>query len=104
MPRLAPPTLNAAEQKAILSITAGDVRENTIFSMALGTGLRLAELVGLNLGGVYVPDGTPRVRVRIRPETAKGHPRPVPGAALHPARQPLGRGAPRCTRHRTRAR
>ncbi len=37
-----------------------------------GTGLRLGELVGLNVGDVYTPDGLPRVRVRIRPEIAKG--------------------------------
>jgi site-specific recombinase XerC len=40
--------------------------------MALGTGLRLRELVGLNVGDVYTQDGTPRVRVRIRREIAKG--------------------------------
>jgi len=40
--------------------------------MALGTGLRLGELVGLNVGDVFAPNGTPRVRVRIRPEIAKG--------------------------------
>jgi integrase len=40
--------------------------------MALGTGLRLAEFVGLNVGDVFLPDGTPRVRVRIRKEIAKG--------------------------------
>ena len=52
--------------------TASNLRDHTIFSMPLGTGLRLAELVGLNVGDVYAPDGTPRVRVRIRPEIAKG--------------------------------
>ena len=72
MPHLAPPTLTAAEQKAILRATAANARDHTIFSMALGTGLRLAELVGLNVGDVFAPDGTPRVRVRIRPEIAKG--------------------------------
>jgi integrase/recombinase XerD len=72
MPHLAPPTLTAAEQKAILRATAGNVRDHTIISMALGTGLRLAELVGLNVGDVFALDGTPRVRVRIRPEIAKG--------------------------------
>ncbi len=72
MPHLAPPTLTAAEQKAILRATAANVRDHTIFSMALGTGLRLAELVGLNVGDVFAPDGTPRVRVRIRAEIAKG--------------------------------
>jgi integrase len=40
--------------------------------LALGTGLRLAEIVGLNVGDVFAPDGTPRSRVRIRPEIAKG--------------------------------
>ena len=72
MPYLAPPTLTAAEQKAILRVTAINLRDHTIFSMALGTGLRLAELVGLNVGDVFAADGTPRVRVRIRPEIAKG--------------------------------
>ncbi|MBZ5638818.1 MAG: site-specific integrase [Acidobacteriia bacterium] len=72
MPHLAPPTLTAAEQKAILRATAGNVRDHTIFSMALGTGLRLAELVGLNVGDVFAPEGAPRVRVRIRFEIAKG--------------------------------
>ena len=64
MPHLAPSTLTAAEQKAILLATAGNVRDHTLFSMALGTGLRLAELVGLNVGDVFTPDGAPRVRVR----------------------------------------
>ncbi|MBZ5639188.1 MAG: site-specific integrase [Acidobacteriia bacterium] len=72
MPHLAPPTLTAAEQKAILRATATNLRDHTIFSMALGTGLRLGELVGLNVGDVFNTDGTPRVRVRIRPEIAKG--------------------------------
>jgi integrase/recombinase XerC len=72
MPHLAPSTLTTAEQKAILRTTTANVRDHTIFSMALGTGLRLAELVGLTVGDVFAPDGTPRVRVRIRPEIAKG--------------------------------
>ena len=72
MPHLAPPTLTAAEQKEILRVTAVNIRDHTIFSIALGTGLRLAELVGLNVGDVFTPDGTPRVRVRIRKEIAKG--------------------------------
>jgi integrase len=73
MPHLAPPTLTAAEQKAILRATAANVRYHTSFSMALGTGFRLAELVGLNVGDVFAPDGKPRVRVRVRAEIAKGH-------------------------------
>jgi len=71
MPHLALPTLTAAEQKAILRVTAVNVRDHLVFSMALCTGLRLAELVGLNVGDVYTPGGVPRVRVRNRPEIAK---------------------------------
>ena len=69
---LSPPTLTADEQELILRVTAVNVRDHTMFSMALGTGLRLAELVGLNVTDVFTPDGTPRVRVRIRAEIAKG--------------------------------
>ncbi len=72
MRHLAPPTLTAAEQRTILRVTAVNVRDHMIFSMALGTGLRLAELVGLNVGDVFTPDGVPRVRARIRKEIAKG--------------------------------
>src|SRR6058998_1690197 len=72
MPHLSPPTLTASEQAAILAATAGHPRDHVIYSLALGTGLRLAEIVGLNVGDVYAPDGTPRSRVRIRPEIAKG--------------------------------
>jgi integrase len=64
--------LTTAEQRLILRATAGNVRDHLIFSMALGTGLRLAEVVGLNVGDVFTPDGTPRVRVRVRKEIAKG--------------------------------
>jgi site-specific recombinase XerC len=70
MPHLSPPTLTKAEQDALLSATTG--RDHLIFSLALGTGLRLAEIVGLNVGDVYFPDGTPRSRMRLRREIAKG--------------------------------
>jgi len=73
MPYLSPPTLTTDEQQLILRVTARNVRDHTIISMALGTGLRLGELVGLNVGDVFAPDGTPRVRVRVRREIAKGH-------------------------------
>ena len=43
-----------------------------VISLALGTGLRLGEIVGLNVGDVYAPDGTPKTRVRVRREIAKG--------------------------------
>ena len=72
MPHLAPPTLTADEQKLILRATAGNPRDHLIFSLALGTGLRLAEIVGLSVGDVFAPNGTPRVRVRVRAEIAKG--------------------------------
>src|SRR6058998_1106996 len=72
MPTLSPPTLTEGEQTAILRVTAVQPRDHLIFSLALGTGLRLAELVGLNVGDVFAPDGTPRSRVRIRAEIAKG--------------------------------
>jgi integrase len=72
MPHLSPTTLTSDEQRLILRATAGNVRDHTIISLALGTGLRLAEIVGLNVGDVFAPDGTPRVRVRVRKEIAKG--------------------------------
>ncbi len=71
MPHLSPTTLTSDEQKLILRATAGHARDHLIFSMALGTGLRVGELVGLDVGDVFAPDGTPRVRIRIRREIAK---------------------------------
>jgi integrase len=72
MPHLSPATLTAGEQALFLRATSGNVRDHTITSLALGTGLRLAEIVGLNVGDVFTPDGTPWVRVRVRREIAKG--------------------------------
>ena len=72
MQHLGPTTLTADEQRAILAATAGHPRDHLVFSMALGTGLRLAELVGLDVGDVYGPGGVPKVRVRMRREIAKG--------------------------------
>jgi site-specific recombinase XerC len=69
---LSPQTLTQAEQRAILRATADHIRDHLIYSLALGTGLRLAEIVGMNVGDVYTPDGKPRNRVRLRPEIAKG--------------------------------
>ena len=69
---LSPTTLTTEEQRLILRATAANVRDHTIISLALGTGLRLAEIVGLDVGDVFTPDGTPRVRVRVRKEIAKG--------------------------------
>ena len=72
MAHLSPTTLTTDEQRAILRATQGNLRDHVIFSLALGTGLRLAEIVGLVVGDVYGSDGTPRVRVRVRREIAKG--------------------------------
>jgi len=66
----ASPTLTAAEQRALLTVSAGHPRDHTLFSLALGTGLRLGEIVGLNVADLFFDDGTPRTRVRLRPEIA----------------------------------
>ena len=72
MPCLSPPTLTREEQRALLVASACHPRDHTIFSMALGTGLRLGEIVGLNVGDVYFLDGKPKSRIRLRAEIAKG--------------------------------
>jgi integrase len=64
-----PRTLTAAEQKALLRTSGEHVRgfrDHVIFSMALGTGLRCHELAALDVGDVFLPDGTPRRRVKLR--------------------------------------
>jgi integrase/recombinase XerC len=71
MPHLSPQTLTQAEQRAILLATTKNPRDHLIYSLALGTGLRLAEIVGLDVGDVYTPEGKPKNRVRLRPEIAK---------------------------------
>ena len=72
MPHLSPTTMATDEQRIILRATAGNVRDHTIISLALGTGLRLAEVVGLDVGDVYALDGTPRMGVRVCAAIAKG--------------------------------
>ncbi len=71
MPYLCPQTLTSDEQRLILRFTAKHTRDNLIFSMALGTGLRLSELIGLNVGDVFAEDGKPKTRVWVRKEIAK---------------------------------
>jgi integrase len=73
MPFRAPETMTEAEQVRLLRVTARHPypRDHVLFSMALGTGLRLSELLGLNVGDV-TPDGhRVRTRVRLRRETTK---------------------------------
>jgi integrase len=36
--------------------------------MALGTGMRLSELLGLEVGDVFAPDERPKTRIRVRRE------------------------------------
>src|SRR6059036_2775414 len=59
MPHLSPPTLTHSEQRAILRATACNPRDHLVYSLALGTGLRLAEIVGLAVGDVYIDDRIP---------------------------------------------
>lgn len=68
---LSPQTLTSGEQRALLAATAAHPRDSLIVSLALGTGLRLGELVGLDVGDVFFPTGEPRTRVRVRPQIAK---------------------------------
>ena len=72
MAYLSPTTLTRKEQQTILRESACNLRNHLIYSLALGTGLRLAEIVGLNVGDVYSEEGEPRKRLRIRPKIAKG--------------------------------
>ena len=70
---IAPSTLTAEEQRQLLEITAGDpeaLRDHMLVAVALGTGLRLHEILALNNGDVIREDGQPRARVRLR--VAKG--------------------------------
>ena len=50
MPHLSPTTLTTDEQRLILRATAGNVRDHTIFSLALGTGLRLGACPSIRTG------------------------------------------------------
>lgn len=45
MPYLSLPTLTRIEQETLLRVSACHPRDHLIFSLALGTGLRLSEIV-----------------------------------------------------------
>lgn len=62
MSKLSPQTLTTGDQKDLLQASAGNPRDHLLFSMALGTGLRLGEVVGLNVGDAFLPDGRYPVR------------------------------------------
>ena len=79
----APETMTAVEQAALLKATAAHAapRDHALYSMALGTGLRLSELLGLNVGDVS-PDGR---EVRWRDQAG------VPVVAVSSASRPVSR-------------
>ena len=73
--RRLPETLDADQMASLLEIPAGDIfvtRDRAIMELLYSSGLRLAELVGLDLNGLDLPDRTVRVvgkgkKVRIVP-------------------------------------
>ena len=68
----APGTLTSEEQRRLLKTTAQDseaLRDHMLIVVALGTGLRLHEILALDVGDVALK-GQPRFRVRLR--VAKG--------------------------------
>ena len=81
----APETMTTAEQAHLLRVTAahGEPRDHVLYSMALGTGLRLRELLGLDVGDVSPNDRLVRRRVVLNPATTKGGRR---GEVFLPAR------------------
>jgi len=65
----APRTLTDAEQARLLKVTgehARGFRDHVLLSFALGTALREAELLALNVGEVFGADGKARRRVQLR--------------------------------------
>ncbi len=74
MPYRAPETMTQAEQAKLLEVSGQPPRprDHVLFSMALGTGLRLSEVLGLDVRHV-TPDGeTVRHRVRLDQARTKG--------------------------------
>lgn len=65
----APRTLTEQERTQLLRATAerwDDFRDHVLYQTALGTGLREHELVALNVGDVFVPEGKAKRRVALR--------------------------------------
>ena len=72
--RRQPKTLTDAEVTALLQATAraeDDLRDHMILAIALGTGLRLSEIVALDVGDVRNGKGAKGIWT-LRPETTKG--------------------------------
>jgi site-specific recombinase XerC len=74
MPYRAPDTMTTTEQERLLEVSAKhpNPRDHVLFSMALGTGLRLSELLGLNVGDVTLDGKQVCTRIRLRREASKG--------------------------------
>src|SRR5260370_38736830 len=69
--RRLPETLDADQMASLLEIPAGDVfvtRDRAIMELLYSSGLRLAELVGLDVGGLNLPDRTVTVLGKGRKE------------------------------------
>ncbi len=69
-----PKTLTAQEQKRLLRAVRahGSPRDRTLLTLALGTGLRLRELAGLNVGDVRAGHAGTAWKVVLDPELTKG--------------------------------
>jgi integrase/recombinase XerC len=70
-----PRTLTDAEQNKLLKVSGAkrdDFRDHLIFSLALGTGLREMEIVGLDVGDVLRPDGKAKRSIQLRRFARKG--------------------------------
>jgi integrase len=64
--------MTADEQQALLAATHDHPRDHMLISLGLGTGLRLQELLGLNVGDVTADGKTIRMRFPLDPATTKG--------------------------------
>jgi len=69
-----PKTLSAEEQARLLEVVArqGSRRDLALLTLALGTGLRLSELVGLNVGDVTTKSGEVAWKVHLPKGITKG--------------------------------
>jgi integrase/recombinase XerC len=69
-----PKTLTAQEQGRLLRAVRaqGSRRDRAILSLALGTGLRLREIAGLNVGDVFTEGSSIAWKVRLDPKITKG--------------------------------
>jgi site-specific recombinase XerC len=71
-----PRSLTEDEQERLLRVTGqhkSGFRDHMVYSLALGTGLRLFEIAALNIADVYKPNGTPRSIIILH--VFKGHQR-----------------------------